>query len=130
MSNKRSRISLSEAGQVQVDAIERDFQSYWDDIEHAYGLALPGEVRKSIVSAVHALINDTPIEQNALPTTVANDRIREIRRSAFELKSVLNKRPLPDYNERELALLLKNELKHLGPPRSDLGGSAMMAANS
>lgn len=128
MSSKRSRISLSEAGQVQVDAIERDFQSYWDDIEHAYGRALPGEVRKSIISAVHALKNDTTIEQNALSATTANERIREIRRSALELKFVLNKRPLPDHNERELSLLLNNEIKHLGPPRSDLRQSAMVAA--
>ena len=128
MNRKRSRINLSEAGQVQVDAIERDFQSYWGDIEHAYGRALPGEVRKSVISAVHALINDTTIEQNPLSTTTANERIREIRRGAFELKSVLNKRLLPDHNERELAQLLNAEIKKLGPPRSMLRESAMIAA--
>jgi hypothetical protein len=128
VSNKRSRISLSEAGQVQVDAIERDFRSYWDDVEHAYGRALPGEVRKSIISAVHALINDATIEQNALSATTANQRIREIRRSALELKFVLNKRSLPDHNDRELSRLLNNEIKHLGPPRLDLRQSAMVIA--
>jgi hypothetical protein len=129
VSSKRSRISLSEAGQVQVDAIERDFQSYWEDIERAYGRVLPEEVRKSVILAVQALINDTAIEQNAFLTTVANERIREIRRGALELKSILNKRPLPDHhNEREITLLLNNEIKKLGPPRSELRESAMMAS--
>ena len=127
LSSKRSRISLSEAGQVQVDAIERDFQSHWGEIEQAYDRALPEEVRKSIVSAVHALINDGTIEQNAFFATAANERIREIRHSALQLKSTLNKRTLPDHNERALSLLLKDEIKRLGPPRSDLRGSAMMA---
>jgi hypothetical protein len=127
VSSKRSRISLSEAGQVQVDAIERDFRSHWGEIEQAYGRALPEEVRKSIVLAVHALINDGTIEQNGLFATAANKRIREIRQGALQLKSTLNKRTLPDHNERALSLLLKDEIKRLGPPRSDLRESAMMA---
>jgi hypothetical protein len=128
VSSKRSRISLSEAGQVQVDAIERDFQSHWGEIEQAYGRPLPEEVRKSIVSAVHALMNDGAIEQNALFATAANERIREIRHSARQLKSTLNTRTLPDHNnERALLLLIGKEIKRLGPPRSDLRESAMMA---
>jgi hypothetical protein len=125
--SKRSRISLSEAGQVQVDAIERDFQSHWGEIEQAYNRALPEEVRKSIISAVHALINDGTIEQQALFVTAADERIREIRHCARQLKSTLNKRTLPDHNERALSLLLKDEIKRLGPPRSDLRQSVMMA---
>jgi hypothetical protein len=127
VSSKRSRISLSEASQVQVDAIERDFQSHWGEIEEAYGRALPEEVRKSIVSAVHALVNDGAIEQNALFETTARKRIREIRHCAQQLKSTLNKRTLPDHNERALSLLLKDEIKRLGPPRSDLRESAVTA---
>jgi hypothetical protein len=127
VSRKRSRISLSEAGHIAVEKVERDFQNYWGDLEHTYDRNLPEEVRKSIISAIHALINDTTIEQNALSTTEANQRIQEICHAAFELKSVLNKRSLPDHHERALSLLLKNELKHLGPPRLDLSESTMAA---
>jgi hypothetical protein len=127
VSSKRSRISLSEAGQVQVDAIERDFQSHWAEIEKAYRHALPENVRKSIVSAVHALINDGAFEQNALFTTTASERTREIRHSARQLKFTLSKRMLPDRNERTLSALLKEEIKSLGPPRSDLRETALMA---
>lgn len=125
MTRKRSRISLSEAGHIMVEKVERDFQNYWGDLESAYGRNLPEAVRKSVISAIHALINDTTIEQNAMPTTEAIQRIQEICHAALGLKSVLNKRSLPDHNERALSLLLKNELKHLGPPRLDLRESTM-----
>jgi hypothetical protein len=108
-----------------VEKVERDFQNYWGDLESAYGRNLPEAVRKSVISAIHALINDTTIEQNAMPTTEAIQRIQEICHAALGLKSVLNKRSLPDHNERALSLLLKNELKHLGPPRLDLRESTM-----
>jgi hypothetical protein len=127
VSIKRSRISLSEAGQVRIDAIERDFQSHWGEIEKVYGPALSEDVRKSIVSAVQALINDGTLEQNALFATTASDRIREIRLSARQLKFSLNKRALSDHEERAISLQLGKEIKRLGPPRSDLRETAIIA---
>jgi hypothetical protein len=124
---KRSRISLSEADQVHIDTVERDLQCHWGEIEKAYGRAIPENVQKSIVSAIHALINDSAFEQNALFATTASARIREIRHSARQLKFTLNKRSLPDYNERTLSALLKDEIKSLGPPRSELRETAIIA---
>jgi len=127
VSSKRSRISLSEAGQVQVDTVERDLQSHWDKIEKAYGRAFTENVRKSIAVAVQALINNGTIEQNALFATTASDRIREIRLSARQLKFTLNKRALRDHDERALSVQLGIEIKRLGPPRSDLRETAIAA---